>query len=92
MEFNPYYISHPDYIITGEGVCVLTVNGKSMRANTGQNLTINTDLMIAYRLDGTMQNTAVTGDYQDMYLKEGDNQISVSSGFVLKVIPNWRSL
>lgn len=92
VEFNPYYISHPYYLITGEGVCVLTVNGKSMRANIGQNLTINTELMIAYRLDGTMQNTAVTGDYQDMYLEEGDNQISVSSGFALKVIPNWRSL
>lgn len=92
VEYNPYYTAHPEYLITGEGVCMLTVNGKSMRANVGQNLTINTELMMSYRIDGTMQNTAVTGDYQDLYLKEGSNQISISSGFQLKVRPNWRSL
>ena len=91
-KYNPYYISHPKYIITGEGMCTLTVNGKSMTANIGQNLTIDTDLMIAHRKDGTMQNTAVTGNYEDLYLREGDNEISITKGFELSIIPNWRCL
>lgn len=89
---NPYSTAHPVYKITGEGVCHLMVNGKSMRANIGQNLTIDTDRMIAFRKDGTVNNTTVSGDYEDLYLQEGDNQISITSGFSLKVVPNWRSI
>lgn len=90
--YNPYHEAQPVYKITGEGECRLTVNGKRMRANVGQNLVIDTKRMIAYRADGALNNTAVSGDYQDLYLKEGDNQIEISPGFSLKVIPNWRSL
>ena len=89
---NPYDLSKPTYMITGEGMCTLTVNGKTMTANVGQNLTINTDLMMAYRKDGTMNNTAVAGNYEDLYLLPGDNTITITSGFNLKVIPNWRRL
>lgn len=89
---NPYDISHPEYRITGEGMCTLTVNGKTMIANVGQNLTINTELMIAYRLDGTIQNTEVTGNYENLYLQRGTNTISITEGFYLKIIPNWRCL
>lgn len=92
VQYNPYSTAHPVYKISGEGVCYLTVNGQAMRANIGQNLTIDTERMIAYRMDGTMQNTAVSGDYEDLYLLEGENQIAVTSGFSLKVIPNWRNL
>ncbi len=90
--YNLHHEAHPVYKITGEGVCELTVNGRKMRANIGQNLVIDTERMIAYRTDGTMNNTAVSGDYQDLYLKEGENRIEIKSGFQLKVIPNWRSL
>lgn len=90
--YNPYSVAHPAYRITGEGVCCLTVNNQTMRANVGQNLTIDTDRMIAFREDGTINNTAISGDYEDLYLQEGDNQISITSGFALKVVPNWRSI
>ncbi|EOS79594.1 hypothetical protein C817_02569 [Dorea sp. 5-2] len=90
VQYNPYSEAHPAYKINGEGVCYLTVNGKAMRANVGQNITIDTERMIAYRTDGAMQNTAVSGDYEDLYLLEGANQIVITSGFGLKVIPNWR--
>lgn len=90
--YNPYAIAHPVYFITGNGKCTLTVNGKEMTAEVGQNLTINTDLMLAYRKDGTIRNTAVKGDYQDLFLQEGDNTITITNGFKLKVRPNWRSL
>lgn len=86
---NPYSESRPIYVITGEGMCTLTVNGKTMTANIGQNITINTELMCAYREDGEIQNTAVTGDYENLYLVPGDNEISVTDGFNLEIIPNW---
>lgn len=89
---NPYYGCCPIYQITGEGACTLTVNGNTMKANVGQNLTIDTDLMIAYREDGTMMNTKVEGDYRKLRLQEGDNTIQVTAGFGLKVAPNWRCL
>lgn len=90
--YNPFSLSKPIYKITGEGVCELTVNGKTVRANIGQNIVIDTEKMIAYRNDGTLQNTKITGDYEDLYLQECDNSISITSGFALKVIPNWRCL
>lgn len=90
--YNPYSEAHPVYKVTGEGVCYLSVNGREMKANVGQNLVIDTERMIAYRIDGIMNNALVSGDYQDLYLMEGENQIEISPGFSLKVIPNWRSL
>ena len=90
--YNPYQTSHPVYTISGNGTCALTVNGKTMKATVGQNLTIDTDRMMAYRVDGSMNNTAVNGDYEDLYLKPGENTITITSGFGLKVIPNWRCL
>ena len=62
-----------------------------MTANVGQNLTIDTDRMIAYREDGTLNNTKVSGSYEDMYLQPGNNKIEFYGGN-LKVIPNWRCL
>ena len=70
----------------GTLICWATVN------LVGQNVTIDTELMIAYRMDGTMENTSVTGDYEDLYLKPGYNEIEITEGFEAKVIPNWRSL
>ena len=90
--YNPYETSCPIYRIAGEGVCTLTVNGKSMTANVGQNITIDTGLMIAYREDGTIQNTEVKGDYEDLYLQEGENEIQITDGFALSIIPNWRHI
>ena len=86
---NQYSGCHPIYIITGEGVCTLTVNGKAIKANIAQNLIIDTERMLAYRTDGTMQNAAVTGRYEDLYLQSGKNTVSATDGFTLKIIPNW---
>lgn len=87
--YNPWSESHPIFKISGEGVCKITVNGKEVSANVGQNLLINTNLMQTYREDGALNNTAITGDYENLYLQEGLNEISVSSGFAAEVIPKW---
>ena len=87
---NPGERCLPVYKIIGEGMCTVTINGKQMKANVGQNLTIDTQRKLAYRTDGTMQNTAISGNYEDMILIPGRNSISVTSGFTLTAIPNWR--
>lgn len=91
-EFNRYELCKPIYYITGEGMCTLTVNGQEMTANVGQNLTIDTDLQLAYRTDGSLQNTEVTGNFDELYLLPGENTITVTDGFDLKIQPNWRCL
>lgn len=88
--FNAYDLCKPVYRITGEGMCTLSVNGNNMVANVGQNLTIDSDLMIAYRTDGAIMNTTVTGDYENLWLNTGANAITITDGFDLKIQPNWR--
>lgn len=91
VEWNPYLECYPVYKITAGGMCTLSVNGKTMTANVGQNLIIDTERMIAYRSDGTLNNTKVSGNYEDLYLKPGQNKIECVGG-ELSVIPNWRCL
>ena len=73
-------------------MCTLTVNGNEIKANVGQNLTIDSDLMMAYRKDGIVMNTSVKGDYDGLWLNAGDNTITITDGFELKIQPNWRCL
>lgn len=88
--WNPYEISKPIYKISGEGLCTLSVNGKKLTANVGQHMIIDTERMEAYRQDGLSQNTSVTGDYENIYLPEGELEISITAGFELMIVPNWR--
>lgn len=88
--WNPYEKCHPVYKLTGNGTCILSVNDKQILVDVKDELTIDTNGMITYISDGTLANTNITGDYKDAYLQEGTNTISVSEGFEIKVIPNWR--
>lgn len=95
---NQWAKSHPLYRIsaTYDGTCSLTVNGKTLKATIAQNLTIDTDLMMAYRTDNKIiMNTAlIMGnlDYKDFWLPRGSNNIGITSGYTLQVVPNWRRL
>ena len=92
VEFNPYETAHPTYILRGysEGT-VLTVNGFTLEMSVDGTLIIDTDRQQAYDEAGNLRNTSVIGDYASLYLQNGQNQLSVSTGG-LTVIPNWRSL
>ncbi len=90
--YNPYEVSHPVYTINGNGDCTLTVNGKTMDILVAEKVYIDTDRMLAYRQDGSMQNTDAAGDYEDLYLQQGTNTLSVSTGFEAYVKPKWRVL
>lgn len=87
---NYYETSRPLYYITGNTAGSLTINDKTFAINVNQNIYIDTERRIAYREDGTLTNTAVTGDYEDMWLPKGYNSASVSSGLTLSVYPRWR--
>ena len=86
---NNYAISKPTYTITGEGMCTLTVNNNSVTVNVGQSIIINTEKELVYKNDSSMTNIS-TGKYKDLYLLEGNNTVTVSNGFTLSIVPNWR--
>lgn len=90
--YNNNEEARPTYKILGEGLLTLTVNGIAIKVNVGQNLIINTEKGLCYRIDGTPNNIALTGDYKDLYLKEGNNTFTWTSGFAITVVPNWRCL
>lgn len=89
--FNPYYTARPIYMITGNGLAVLSVNGNEMTADINSSITIDTDKMLAYN-NNLLMNTNVTGDYEGLVLLPGENEIEITSGFDLRIIPNYRAL
>ncbi len=88
---NDGEVADPLYQISGEGVCTLTVNGNSVTANVGQELIIDTELLIAFRGEA-IENTAVTGDLEALRLQAGENSIEITEGFTATVVPRWRYL
>lgn len=90
--FNPYSLSQPLYKISGNGSCSITVNGQTVSVSVAEEVTIDTELMLAYQSDGALRNTDLSGDYEYLYLQEDENEISVSSDFVVQLIPKWRIL
>ena len=82
----------PTYTIKGEGVCTLTVNQKSVKANIGGSIVLDTALKQARNAEGTAINTSVSGDLDDLKLKEGMNTFNLSTGFTAEIRTNWRCL
>lgn len=93
-KYNPYSECKPQYIITGSGSCTLRVNGNAMTASVTDNITIDTERMLSYREDDEsvkeLLNTKVSGEYDELHLMPGENTISITSGFTLSIVPNWR--
>ena len=89
--YNNYLVSKPIYRIVGEGYLTLNINNKVIKANVGQELIIDTDKGLCYR-EGIVNNVALEGKYEDMYLLEGENTFSWTNGFKIYILPNWRCL
>ena len=70
--YNDYLISKPIYRIVGEGYLTLNINNKIIKANVGQELIIDTEKGLCYR-EGIVNNVALEGKYEDMYLLEGED-------------------
>lgn len=89
LGINNGEISEPDYIIEGNGTCVITVNSKTFRVNVNGKAEINTNQRLIKQA-GVIVNNQAKGDYTDLLLRNGENTVTVSSGFNLTVKPNWR--
>ena len=89
--YNYNLISKPIYRIVGEGYLTLNINNKVIKANVGQELIIDTDKGLCYR-EGIVNNVALEGRYEDMYLQEGVNTFSWNGNFNIFITPNWRCL
>lgn len=88
--YNAFEVSKPVYEITGDGLCTLNVNGTELTANVGGKLLIDTELQLCYTAVKETANRRLTGYYEDLYLKEGENTFNVSPEFTVKIKPNWR--
>lgn len=92
MLINEYVTSRPIYKIYGEGLCSININGKMIKVNVSNNLTIDTNLGLCFRHDGGISNSSLAGKYEDMYLVNGENTFTISNGFSIKIVPNWRCI
>lgn len=87
--YNDNYIAQPIYRVVGEGLLKLNVNSKEVTINVGQELIINTELGLCFR-NGISSNISLKGNYNDLFLKEGDNTFSWNGNFKIYITPNWR--
>lgn len=89
--YNPYSLSKPKYIVTGQSTVNISVNDADVVADVNGELTIDTDLMIAYTNDGTLKNAAIAGDYEQLWLPSGKNKVYISGegNPTMDIIPNW---
>lgn len=90
--YNPGVTCEPVYRITGEGLCTLTVNGYQFTANVGQEIIIDSNRMISYKTDGQSVNTDVAGDYSKLWMNAGENTLSATNGFNVRITPEWREI
>jgi len=82
----------PRYIITGSGTAVLTVNGHDLSAAVTGTTEIDTELQMAFDANGTVINSSTVGDFSLFHLAPGHNDIVITAGYGLSIIPRWRSL
>lgn len=79
---NGNYFSRPTIAITGSGTVNLYLNGAQVLVidlgETSQTITIDSEAMNAYYSDNTLANRAITGNYDNIMLKQGKNEISYS--------------
>lgn len=78
-----HWISYREYDHT---VYLLAHDGSPLLTESG------VPLIRSYGHPGLINDHETRGDYTDLYLQEGDNTFSVSEGFELKIMPNWRCL
>ena len=89
---NLYDKSMPLYKITGtanaEGVLTVNNNTMNFKIPTGGILYIDTRRMIAYGENNINASDKVGGDYEGLYLRSGNNSLSITNG-TLKTYPHW---
>lgn len=90
--YNPYMKAQPVYKIYGSGTITIEVNGNQVTAEVDGQLNIDTKLGICYNAANEISNASLTGEYEGLYLEEGDNTFNYTAGFSVVLVPNWREL
>ena len=86
---NKADMSKPLYHISGSGSGILTVNGNAMSFTATDELYIDTRRMYSYDGDDEPADNVISGDYEGLYLQNGNNEITISEGFQLEIYPRW---
>lgn len=86
--------SMPLYKIVGSGNGTLAVNDHAMtftvsNTQSDSELWIDTRKFIAYNSQGANKNAVLSGDYEGLRFKTGNNVVSITSGFTLTTYPRW---
>lgn len=94
---NYYEIAKPIYTIKANGLVTFTVNGKVVTINVGQEITIDTQLEKCFKNNQMINLALITGTFEDLYLREGENVIGwhVGTGGTITdvtMIPNWKTV
>lgn len=89
--YNIYSRSLPIYVISGSGTAYLTVNGNTVEVSVNGIVYVDTDLQLCYLWPSRL-GASYKGDISKLFLQEDMNTISITEGFDLKVIPNWRCI
>lgn len=90
--YNPYRKTQPVYKVYGNGEMALEVNGNRVTAEVDRQLNIDTKLGICYNAANEISNASISGEYEGLYLKEGENHFNFTEGFRVILVPNWREL
>ena len=87
---NPYDRCLPVYRVTAtDEAWMLTVNGNSLQGS--QSCYIDIEKQETTTFEGEQINRTIYGDYLEMALEEGENEISITGGTV-RIKPRWRSV
>lgn len=86
---NNYLVSKPIYTFKGMGQLTFTINGTRIVKNVGGELVIDTDAQIAHSAGVPV---SIPAEFEQLYLQPGENTMTVTSGFTLEYLPNWRTL
>lgn len=86
------YKAKPNLIITGTETVNVSLNGNQIFVidfDDSETITIDTENMNAYGVDGTLKNRKITGDYDNLVLVPGNNTISFTGTVTEIKIDNY---
>lgn len=90
---NGNYFSRPIFELTGSGTVNLYINDIEVLiidfGTNSQTIKIDSEAMNAYYSDNTLANRAVTGNYDNIILKQGKNIITFSGSLTQIAISNY---
>ena len=90
---NAYDIAQPVYRIVGNGNCTLNINGNPIDCNVNGQMTIDIAHDKILEADNTYSiGKTNIGDMSLLYLQNGINTFSYTSGFTVYITRNFRSI